>query len=507
MTPRSRLRRWPPAAALAALLAVLLGTACFGPAKDAAGDTASDWPMFGGTVCRNMVNPTAKNAPDDWSAEEGKEKNVKWAAALGSTAYGGPTVAGGKVYVGTNNDKPRDPKVEDDKGVLMCFRESDGKFLWQAVHDKLANANENDFPQVGIASTPTVEGDRVYYVDNRDELVCADTGGKAVWRFDMIKELNVYPCQASACSPLVAGDLVFAVTGNGRDQEGKMPAPTAPSFVAVDKKTGKPAWQSNAPGERVVEGQWANPTYAEVHGAGQVLFPGGDGVLYGFEAKTGKLLWKFDCNPKSAEDKPTGRNARNGLVATPVVADGKVYIAVGRNPEDGAGVGHLWCIDLARATEKGATNKDHGVSPPGDDFDPKAAANKDSALVWHYGGFTGAKTGRKYVFGRTISACAVHDGLVYATELDGYLHCLDAKTGQKYWEHDLKATVWASPYYVDDKVYIGTENGDLFIFTAGKEKKEPRTIDMGHPVKSGVVVANGVLYVQTDSILFAIGKK
>src|SRR5262249_55749996 len=154
-------------------------------------------------------------------------------------------------------------------------------FLWQAVHDKLPNPNENDFPQVGIASTPAVEGDRVYYVNNRDELICATTEGvkgKAeadiVWRFDMIKELGVYPCQASSCSPLVAGDLVFAVTGNGRDAEGKLPAPKAPSFVAVDKKTGRPAWQSDAPGERVIEGQWSNPTYADVNGAGQVLFPG-----------------------------------------------------------------------------------------------------------------------------------------------------------------------------------------------------------------------------------------
>jgi outer membrane protein assembly factor BamB len=489
-------------AALAALFApALAGTAETG--------TGQDWPMFGGTVHRNMVNLTAKNAPDDWSVEEGKEKNVKWAAQLGSTAYGGPTVAGGRVYVGTNNDKPRDPKIEDDKGVLMCFAEADGKFLWQIVHDKLPNPSENDFPQVGIASTPAVEGDRVYYVDNRDEMVCADTQGKVVWRFDMIKQLGVYPCQASSCSPLVAGDLVFAVTGNGRDQqEQKMPAPQAPSFVAVDKKTGKLAWQADGPGERVVEGQWSNPTYAEVNGAGQILFPGGDGVLYGFEAKTGKLLWKFDCSPKLAGDKPDSPNAKpNSLVATPVVADGKVYIGVGRNPEDGAGLGHLWCIDLARATEKGAANKDHDVSPAGNDFDPKSAANKASALVWHYGGPTGNKTGRKYVFGRTISACAVHDGLVYATELDGYLHCLDAQTGQKYWEHDLKAAVWASPYYVDGKVYIGTDGGDMFIFTAGKEKKEPRTIDMGHPLKSGVVVANGVLYVQTDTVLFAIGKK
>jgi outer membrane protein assembly factor BamB len=388
----------------------------------------------------------------------------------------------------------------------MCFRESDGHFLWQLVHDKLSN--ENDAPMVGIPSTPAVDGDRVYYISNRCELVCATTDGRIAWRLDMVKELNVYPAQLAACSPLVAGDLVFAVTDNGPDTEGKMPSPKAPSFVAVDKKTGKLAWQSDAPGDRVVEGQWSNPTYAEVGGKGEVIFPGGDGVLYGFEAKTGKLLWKFDCNPKSAVDKPGGHGAtRNSLIATPVVADTRLYVGVGRIPDDGAGVGHLWCVDLAKATEKGATNKDHDVSPGDESFDPKAEANKDSALVWHYGGPTGAKTGRKYVFGRTISSCAVHDGLLYAAELDGYLHCLDAKTGAKYWDHDLKATVWASPYYVDGRVYIGTENGDLFIFAAGKEKKEPRTIDMGRAVKCGVVVANGVLYVQTDSTLFAIGKK
>ena len=71
----------------------------------------------------------------------------------------------------------RDPKITGDKGVLMAFRESDGEFLWQMVHDKLAAGRVNDWPYQGVASSPLVEGDRVYYVSNRAELVCLDTQG------------------------------------------------------------------------------------------------------------------------------------------------------------------------------------------------------------------------------------------------------------------------------------------------------------------------------------------
>src|SRR5713101_7556520 len=93
------------------------------------------WPMFGGTLSRNMVNTADRNMPTEWNVEEGKQKNIRWLARLGSTSYGGPVIAGGKVYVGTDNVKPRDPKIKGHKAVLMCFAEADGKFLWQAVHD------------------------------------------------------------------------------------------------------------------------------------------------------------------------------------------------------------------------------------------------------------------------------------------------------------------------------------------------------------------------------------
>jgi outer membrane protein assembly factor BamB len=138
----------------------------------------ADWPMLGGTPQRNLVNTAEKNIPHEWSVKEGETKNLKWNAELGMVSYGGPVVAGGKVFVGTNNAKPRNPSLKGDKGVVMCFRESDGQFLWQAVHDKLPNPMENDWPQQGVASTPAVDGSHVYYISNRCELVCANAEGK-----------------------------------------------------------------------------------------------------------------------------------------------------------------------------------------------------------------------------------------------------------------------------------------------------------------------------------------
>ena len=119
-----------------------------------------DWPMFGGTPSRNMVDLAAKGLPATWSVKKGKEANVKWVQKLGSMAYGGPVIAGGRIFVGTNNDAPRDPKVSEDKGVLLCFNAADGKFLWQAVHDKLPDTDSNDMREQGVASTPTVDGVR-----------------------------------------------------------------------------------------------------------------------------------------------------------------------------------------------------------------------------------------------------------------------------------------------------------------------------------------------------------
>ncbi|GIW78603.1 MAG: hypothetical protein KatS3mg105_0410 [Gemmatales bacterium] len=476
------------------------------------------WPMFGGTPLRNPVNLKDQGIPSEWSVSEGKQKNVKWSAQLGTTSYGGPIIADGKIFVGTNNGHPRNPDIQGDKGVLMCFRQSDGAFLWQAVHDKLASGQDNDWPRQGIASSPAVEGKRVYYVSNRCEVVCADTEGfldgkndgvqdevhkgktdaDIIWRLDMIKELGVYPKFLSTCSPVIGGDLLFIVTANGVNEDFKVVNPKAPSFIAVDKHTGKVVWQDNSPGDQIMEGQWGNPAYVEVNGVAQAIFPGGDGWLYSFEAKTGKLIWKFNCNPPKAVFKPGGGGDKNYFLSTPVIYDNKCYIGVGRNPDDGSDAGHLWCIDI---TKKG------DVSPKDDKFNPKDPVNKDSALVWHVGGKIDPppKTiGREWHFGRTLSTCCVHDGLVYVAELDGYFYCFDAATGKQYWVYDMKTSTWGTALYVDNKVLVTTEEGDVLVFRPGKKLEKIAANNMEAGLKSTPVVVDGVLYILTDSKLYAI---
>jgi outer membrane protein assembly factor BamB len=444
---------------------------------------SQDWPMWGGTAERNMIS-AMKNLPETWDVKTGK--NIKWKVQIGSTSYGNPVVADGKIFLGTNNENPKNPEIEGDKGVLMCFRESDGKFLWQAVTDKLESGSENDFPDQGVCSSPAVEGKRVYYVSNRGELVCLDTEGfmdgkndgpfqdevhkgptdaDVIWKLDMMKELGVYQRNMANSSPVIWEDLVLVETSNGRSDE-KIPAPQAPSFIAVNKNTGKVVWQDNSPGDGILHGQWSSPALGLVGGVEQAFFAGGDGWIYGFNARTGEKLWRFDLNPKDAVWPKT----RNYGISTPVFSGGKVFMSVGQDPDSGNGAGHTYCIDPAQRGDI-----------------------TESGRVWQYDKIN-----------RSISTAAIFEGLVYISDFKGILHCLDVKTGKPYWTFDLQSPVWGSPLVADGKVYLGDADGDVAVLKAGMEMKKLSVADMGDSVYSTPVSANGVLYVMTRSQLYAI---
>jgi len=440
--------------------------------------------MWGGTPQRNMVS-SVKNLPTSWDVKT--KKNIKWKSDLGTQSYGNPVIADGKVFVGTNNDAPRNPEIKGDKGVLMCFRESDGKFLWQAITDKSASS-ANDWPDVGVCSSPLVEGKRLYYVTNRGELVCLDTEGftdgkndgpcqdeiykgptdaDIIWKLDMMKELGVFQHNMANSSPTVWGDLLFLETSNGQDDTHEhIPSPKAPSFIAVNKNTGKIIWQDNSPGDRILHGQWSSPALGEVNGLMQVFFPGGDGWLYGFNALTGEKLWKFDLNPKDA----VWPRTRNDGIATPVFFDGKIYLATGHDPEDGEGVGHMYCIDPTKSGDITETGR-----------------------IWHYDKIR-----------RSISTAAAADGLLYISDFSGFLHCLDVNTGKPYWTYDALAAVWGSPLVAEGKVYLGDEDGDVVVLQTGKELKKIAELNMANSVYSSPVAANGVFYITTASALYAI---
>ncbi len=536
MTTYPSLKRGLAAALTGGLLAVVLlaGRPSAPDSLTAQGTGGGEnWPMYGGTPARNLVNTHTKGLPVEFDADPDAAKNIKWSADLGSKAYGGPVVASGRVFIGTNNQKPRDKAYVEkgrpvDLGVLMAFDEKGGKFLWQSVFPKLGAGRVVDWPLEGLCSSPVVEGDKLYYTSNRCEVVCDNVEtGKNVWKLDMIKELGVFPHNITDCSPLVVGNHVWVITANGVDEGHiNVPAPKAPSFIKVDKTSGKVLWQDNEPtinltnnkntskdffkalvnkGQLIQHGQWSNPAYAVVQGQPQVVFPGGDGWIRAFDAD-GKLLWKFDCNPKDAEYELAGKGTRNDFIATPVIYKNRVYIGVGQDPEHEFGVGHFWCIDM---TKRGDVSPE--LVTDGNVWPPKTQKNPNSALVWHFGGQADAetrkRTKRNYFFGRTMSTAAIHDGLCYIAELQGWIHCLDAETGKSYWDHDTGAMIWSSTYWADNKVYLGTDKSEVFVFAHGKKKDLLATNNMEGRVRATPVAANGTLYVMTENKLYAIAEK
>ncbi len=450
-----------------------------------------DWPMWGSRTERNAV-ADARNIPHQFNLET--RENIRWIAPLGSQTYGGPVVAAGRVLVGTNNGGRFRPHTTGDAGCVLCFDAADGRLLWQATHAKLASGPANDWPEQGVASSPCIAGDRVFYVSNRCELVCLDLAGFAdgendgpvtderyserqdadvVWVLDMMKELGVWPHNLAASSPLVADGRVFVCTGNGVDDEHeKPPRPAAPSFLAVDARTGKVVWQRSDPGERILHGQWSSPALGRIGGADQVVFAGGDGWCYAFAPPTGEPLWTFDLNPPGAVWEPDGSGTKTSIVATPVIAHDRVYLAVGDDPESMKGPGHLYAID---ATQRGEITT--------------------RGRVWHFGDKD---------FGRTLSSVVVGDGLVYAADLAGYLYCLDAERGTRLWRYDMKAAVWGSPCLADGQVILGNVDGELVFVAAGRELRELARLELGSGIYSSAAVAGDTLFVATQKRLVAI---
>jgi len=472
-----------------ALVAAALLTAAATTAHLMAADAGSEWPMWGGTPDRNMVS-TMKGLPAEWDIKT--KKNVKWVADLGSQSYGNPVVAAGTVFVGTNNELLRDKAQGGDRGVLMAFRESDGEFLWQHTHPKLESGRANDWPFQGVASSPLIENKKLYYTSNRGVVFCLDvegfrdnnendgpfTGEKltgqfdadVIWSFDMMEEVGSYPHNMSNSSPVVYGDLIFVATSNGQDESHvNVPSPRAPAIIALNKNTGKLVWEDNSVGDKILHGQWSTPSVGRIGGVMQVVSAQGDGWVRGYEAESGKKLWEFDTNPKDS----VWPRTRNEVIATPVIYEDKVYIANGQDPEHGEGVGHFYAID---GTKRGDITT--------------------SGLVWHFDKIR-----------RSISTAAIADGLLYVSDFSGFLHCLDAKTGREYWTHDVLAAVWGSPMVVDGRVYLGDEDGDVVVLQHGKELKVLHEMNMGSAVYATPVPANGTLFLNNRSKLFALAVK
>lgn len=479
---------------------------------------AADRPQWGEQYTRNMISEE-RGLPVEFDLDEGR--NVKWVATLGTSTYSTPVVAHGRILIGTNNGEPRDPRRQGDRGVLMCFNESDGAFLWQWVVPKLTQDRFLDWPGVGMVSPATVDGDRVYMVNNRGEVVCLDLNGLVdgndgpyrdearhavppeddplplgakdadiLWLYPMRTELGIRQHDSAHCSVLVHGPFLYICTSNGVDGTHRViTAPQAPSLVVLNKESGQlVATDDEKIGPDIVHSTWSSPSVGTVAGRELVFFGGGDGVCYAFAALDPstaatasplhlKKVWEFDCDPEAPKTdihsyQGNRRKSPSNIVGMPVLHNNRIFIAAGGDYWHGKIKTWLKCIDATGEGDITATGE-----------------------VW-------STPLQRHCF----STPAIFGDLTFITDLGKSVYCLDTETGRPHWIHELDGEAWASPLVADGKVYVGSQRGDFWVLEASSKLEILNRVQFPSAINATPVAANGVLYVTDMMNLYALAR-
>ena len=478
--------------------------------------SAADQPQWGERFSRNMVSGET-NLPDSFDPTTGK--NVKWVAELGTETHATPIVAGGRVYIGTNNGKPRDPRQIGDRGVLMSFAEESGAFQWQLVVPKITNSVYWDWTGVGICSPATVEGDRVYMVSSRGEVMCLDANGMAngndgpfkdegrhmvpagqvpiepgksdadiLWLYDVIKACGVRQHDAAHASILLDGQFLYVNTSNGVDDTHRhIASPDAPCLIVLDKATGRlVARDDEHIGPNIFHCTWSSPALGVVNGRRLIFYAGPNGIVYAFEpvkdmtdeVQKLKKVWWFDIDPTAPKENvhrftSNREESPSTIHSLPVFFNNRVYVAGGGDIWWGKRQSWLMCVDATKTGDVTATAK-----------------------LWSYA-----------LTRHNLSSPAVWNGLVFIADTGRKIHCVDAATGLPYWTHDVQGEMWSSTLVADGKVYVGTRRGEFIVLAADREKRVLFSTVLDGPVSGTSAAANGTLYVATQRRLYALKKQ
>jgi len=479
---------------------------------------AGDQRQWGQAWSRNMVS-SEKGLPDSFDPATGR--NIKWTTQLGTESYSTPIVADGRVYIGTNNGEPRDPRHEGDRGVLMCLDEKNGHLLWQLVVPKREDDPFYDWPKTGISSPVTVEGNRVYLVSNRGEVICLDARGLAngndgpfrdegrhmalrgesamepgavdadiIWLLDLTSAAGIWSHDAAHSSILIDGNYLYVNSGTGVDNtHRKIRTPDAPSLVVIDKRTGRMVARDDehiAP--NIFHCTWSSPSLGRVNGRPLVFLGAGNGIVYAFETVSRnppegevsklKKVWQFDFDPAAPKENihkftSNRREGPSNFYGMPVFDQDRIYIAGGGDLFWGKNEAWLKCIDARGAGDITKSNQ-----------------------VWSYA-----------LDKHALATPALHDGLLFIADCGRKFYCFDSKTGQPLWTDDITGDVWASPMVADGKVYLGTRSGLFRVYAAAKEKKVLSSIELKTPISATVTAANKILYISTMTRLYAVQQR
>ncbi len=423
----------------------LLGAVCA-----IANSALADWPQFRGPqgdgIARNSTPPMT------WSETE----NVRWKTPIPGKGWASPVVLGSQIWIATATEDGR------ELSILEVSANSGEVKRNQKLFD-VANPQFCHKFNSYASPTPVAESGRLYVTFGSPGTACLDTAtGKVLWeRRDF--ECNHY--RGAGSSPILHRDLLI-LNFDGSDHQ---------FIAALDKRTGKTAWQVKRSvdfqdlgpdGKPMTEGDfrkaYATPHVAIIDGT-PILLSQGAKAFYAYEPLTGTELWQV------AERQNHSASTR------PVLGDGLIYVPSGFSQ------GQLLAI---RPGKKGETI----------DANAEAPAGSQLQVVWK------SKRGIP-----KKPSLILHNGLLFGIEDGGVATCWDAKTGDVVWNERLGGNHSSSPILADGRLYFFTEEGKALVVAAAREFKKLAENSLGDGFMASPAVDGNSLILRSRTQLYRVG--
>lgn len=405
---------------------------------------AENWPQWRGAKLDGISHE--KNLPVTWSQTE----NVAWRLALPGPAGSTPVVWDNRIFL---------TSVAGDDLLLLCVS-TGGKELWR---QKLATGNKDVRGDEGntASNSPCTDGKHVWAMMAEGTLGCYSVDGEEVWKLNLQERYGPFNIQFGLTSTPVLdrGRLYLQLIhgdGNASTEEALV--------VALDADSGKELWKSG----RVTGAHTENEhSYASAvlyrDDQREFLLTHGADFAIAYDLADGHEVFRCgDLNPHGTYH-PTLR-----FVASPVAVPGFIVLPTAKNSV-------VFCI-----------------KPDG------RGDITDKSEHFHW---------RRQRDTTDVPSPLIVDGLVYMCRENGNLVCLDAETGQEYYNERTTADRHrASPVYGDGKIYTAARNGKISVIDAGFEFKLLSVNDMRESITSSPAISGGRIYLRTFDALYAVGK-
>lgn len=445
------------------LLSVILQAGLLGSVE--AGQRKPDnWPSFRGSHAAGVADN--QNLPDRWDAT--KSTNVKWKTRIPGLSHSSPVVWGDRVFVTTaissrGNDNFRkglygDGDASDDRSVhqwkVYALDKMSGKVVWEAVAYEGTPREKRHIKATYANSTPATDGKYVVAFFGSQGLYAFDMKGRRVWKKDLgVLNAGAYDIPSfewgNASSPIIYNGLVIVQCDTQSES----------FLLAADIKTGKTVWKT--PREELPS--WGTPTlYPGKHRV--ELVTNASNFIRGYDPATGKELWRLGGSSKIT-------------APTPVFSGDMIVVASGRRPE-----APIFVIK-AGATGDITLGKDQ---------------TSNQHVLWS-----------KQQRGSYMPTPLIYNGYLYVLANQGVFDCYDLKTGQEVYRQRIPhqgSGFSASPVASDGKIYLSSEDGDMFVIQAGPKFEVLATNPMGEPLMATPAITSGMIFVRAQHHVYAIGR-